>query len=146
MTTESNICVAVCRRVSRAAFAVVGHDGVYELCCCAAPAHNGHQLLRKAQVLADAYGAQTIVAEPGIFADATSDTTVVTTTLSDVKERLCGSDDCGHRDLIEVVIRDHPEVKRVVAGAVLSGPCANRDRWRTLPVLAIALGLSFLQP
>ena len=68
MRTEPNICVAVCRRVSRAAFAVISQDGVYELRCCAAPAHSGHQLLRKAQVLADAYGAQTIVAEPGTFA------------------------------------------------------------------------------
>lgn len=145
MKNKSKICVAVCRRVGRTAIAVVGKDGIYDVQCCASSRRTQRQLHEKTQAIANAYGARTIVVEPGFFADVTSEIVVVTTTLADAKKRLCGSHDCAHRQLVDAVIRNRPEVKRVIAGASLTGHRANQDRWRIVPVFAIALGLAFLQ-
>ena len=145
MSNDKHMCVAVCRRVNRAAFAVMGPDGIYELQRCDAPSGQQDRLLFKALQLANAYGAKTIIAEPGTLTPAPDNLPVETTTLREAKERLCGSATESHETLVEAVVQRHPELQRVVAGAKLSGPSAYLYRWRTVPVLAAALGLAYLQ-
>ena len=142
---NNSICVAVCRRANRAAFAVMGPDGIYDLQRCNAPRREKERLLHKAQRLATAYGAATIVAEPGTLTEAPDNLPVANTTLRQAKQRLCGTAERSNRPLVEAVVRQHPELQQCIDGAHLSGPNAHRHRWRTLPVLAAALAVAFLQ-
>ena len=145
MSKSNTVCVAICRRANRAAFAVVGPDGIYDIQRCDAPSCARGRLMHKAQQLANDYGAETIVAEPGMLTEAPDNLPVATITLRQVKQRLCGHAERSNRPLVEAVVRQHPELQRVIDGAQLSGPSAYLHRWRTVPVLAVALALAFLQ-
>ena len=144
MSKNDTICVAVCRRVNRAAFAVIGPAGIYDVQRCDAPSGCENRLLRIATRLAKAYGATTIVAEPGTLTPAPDNLPVAPTTLDDAKTVLCGTCERSNRPLVETVVRQHPELRRVLHGAKLGGPIAYLHRWRTLPVYAVALALAFL--
>jgi uncharacterized protein YfaQ (DUF2300 family) len=147
MTNHPTRCVAICRRVNRAAFAVVGNDGIYDLHRLASKGEDGHRLLQQAQRLAVAYDANTVVAEPGLLPEQPGVPTpnVTTLPLTAAKARLCGRNVSSHRELAEAIVTYRPELRRLVDGVHFDGPLANDDRWRTVPLFAIALGLAFLK-
>lgn len=146
MIPESAVCIAVCRRVNRVAFAVVSNNLVYDVCGRRAGRREPNELGAIAMRLADAYGAKLIVTEPGVISATTESARVIEKTIDEAKQVLCGSDASTHHDLIQAVIARQPNLKSFVAEAKFTGDNAKQSRWRLLPLLSIALGLAFLQP
>lgn len=141
-------CVAVCTRVRRAAFAVIGPDGIYTVHRTAFHRGSETAVIQQAEALGMAYGAHALVVEPGVFqpdAIATTSLPVVAFTLTHAKAALCTTERPTHRDLVQAVLETHPAASRLIQGAKLSGPTAHLHRWRTVLVFAIGLGLGYLK-
>lgn len=140
-------CVAVCRRVNRAAIAVVGHDGILDILRCSFPRGAERAVLERAVGLAFDYEARPLIVEPGLFSAellAQAAVPVVEVALATAKAHLCGDRTAKHPALIRAVLARHPAATRLVEGAHIEGPTAYLDRWRTVLVFAIGLGMAHL--
>lgn len=146
MSDNPALCVAVCRRIHRTAIAVVGRDGIYDLHRFESRGPDAERILDRARGLATAYNAAAVVVEPGLLPtdESASPPVIATLALPVAKQRLCGDSAKSHRELVAALIERRPELQRLTAGLHFEGPQANDHRWRTVPLLAIALGLAFL--
>jgi pimeloyl-ACP methyl ester carboxylesterase len=138
-------CVAVCRRNNRVAIVVLDDSTVYDIRRLKAPRHSAARVVRVVRSVVAAYGAHSVVHDGGKY--FLGDTTLPTETLRlrDAKSRLCGSPSTTHADLIAAVLTARPELEDIARDVPVAGLAGRRDRWRSVPLLAVALALAHLQ-
>lgn len=63
-------------------------------------------------------------------------------TLAQAKRTLLTGNDCSHRTLFQHLLRQHPNLQRLVKVLPITDQIAMTERWRTVSLLAVALGLA----
>lgn len=135
--------LAACRRASILALAVVSGGVVIDVV-----RHwldGPERIVELVSRTATDYEAIAIVAEPDSVvgqALTTAAMPFLSITVSAAKRQLLAtSDQHLHGRLYEMLVQDHPQLRRFVRIDPRTGQVPTADRWRTVPLLAAALGL-----
>ena len=144
-THSYNPILSACHRGKYLAVAVC--NGVDVLEVVRARMHRGDSLKTVVgRIIAD-YGCGTILVEPNrpLFKEVQSlQCSVRTLALTEAKERLLpGRATVTHRDLYQHLVESDPRLRRFVTVLPATGRVAMTERWRTVNLLAVALGRAY---
>lgn len=143
--------VAACFRSPYLALVLIANHDVSALRrhCLASTARTPERQAERIARFATDYGASNIILEPGTGLAAALDAlgfATTTTLIADAKRafvRNASRDSNG--ELFRTVIAEHPKLRRLVT-VLNTGKVAESERWRTILLLAAALGLATHRP